>query len=219
MTREKHTQRGIKIISKKTLFYFYPRHLLRVCFLCVCRSDIWVPRSLSMYTAYGRRHIIHRVSTRARSPLRDVGVVTRARANERDARTNDRRNAHGYFFLDDIVMTLTGTRRELVSTASARARIRAGMRFGFSVTRANATRETRETRRRAKAREKCFGFFLGSRALASASRGRRAVVDVRARAVVDGRARADDDGPSTGRGRRVDRTKRRGCQSRDYLLI
>ena len=208
MTREKHTQRGIKIISKKTLFYFYPRHLLRVCFLCVCRSDIWVPRSLSMYTAYGRRHIIHRVSTRARSPLRDVVVVTRARANERDARTNDRRNAHGYFFLDDIVMTLTGTRRELVSTASARARIRAGMRFGFSVTRANATRETR---RRAKAREKCFGFFLGSRALASASRGRRAVVD--------GRARADDDGPSTGRGRRVDRTKRRGCQSRDYLLI
>lgn len=219
MTREKHTQRGIKIISKKTLFYFYPRHLLRVCFLCVCRSDIWVPRSLSMYTVYGRRHIIHRVSTRARSPLRDVVVVTRARANERDARTNDRRNAHGYFFLDDIVMTLTGTRRELVSTASARARIRAGMRFGFSVTRANATRETRETRRRAKAREKCFGLFLGSRALASASRGRRAVVDVRARAVVDGRARADDDGPSTGRGRRVDRTKRRGCQSRDYLLI
>ena len=41
--------------------------------------------------------------------------------------------------------------------------------------------------------------------LASSSRGRRAVVDVR--------ARADDDGPSTGRRRRVDRVKRRGCRS------
>jgi len=177
------------------------------------------PSSSSSSSLARARARVRASTCRETNRRRRAVVVTRARANERDARTNDRRNAHGYFFLDDIVMTLTGTRRELVSTASARARIRAGMRFGFSVTRANATRETRETRRRAKAREKCFGFFLGSRALSSSSRGRRAVVDVRARAVVDGRARADDDGPSTGRGRRVDRTKRRGCQSRDYLLI
>jgi hypothetical protein len=176
MTREKHTQRGIKIISKKTLFYFYPRHLLRVCFLCVCRSDIWVPRSLSMYTVYGRRHIIHRVSTRARSPLRDVVVVTRARANERDARTNDRRNAHGYFFLDDIVMTLAGT-RECECERDARARFArecdSNARIDMdsdSVTRANATRETRETRQGARGMFWIF-FSVGAR-----SRRRRAVV-------------------------------------------
>ena len=130
-----------------------------------------------------------------RSPLRDVVVVTRARANERDARTNDRRNTHGYFFLDDIVMTLAGT-RECECERDARARFArecdSNARIDMdsdSVTRANATRETRETRQGA--RGMFWIFFLGRRALASASRGRRAVVD--------GRARADDDGPSTGR--------------------
>ena len=142
-----------------------------------------------------------------RFPSRAVVVVThaRARTNATRERTNARARA-GIFF-----SSISSCRRSPVRVASssrprararaserARSRIRAGMRFGCSGTRATATRETR---RRAKAREACVGCFLGGRVrasvVASSSRGRR----------------ADDDGPSTGRRRRVDRVKRRGCRS------
>ncbi len=69
------------------------------------------------------------------------------------------------------------------------------------MTRANATRETR---RRAKAREEYVGFFWEV---------------AFARAVVDVRARADDDGPSTERRPNVDRAKRHGCRSERVNVV
>ena len=124
-----------------------------------------------------------------------LGETTRARANER---TNERTHARGYFFFSSIsscrrspvrVASSVSTASAIRARAFAHSRIRAGMRFGCSGTRANATRETRR-----RARGMCGMFFFGfAFARTSSSRGRRAVV---ARTTT-GR-RPDDDDSSTG---------------------
>ena len=100
--------------------------------------------------------------------------------------------------------TLTGTRREfgLDRECHSSARIRA-----FAHSRGNAIWMFGDARDRdagdAETRGRhVWDVFFGGRVrasvvVASSSRGRR----------------ADDDGPSTGRRRRVDRVKRRGCRS------
>ena len=134
-------------------------------------------------TSIASRTAVHRTARAV--PLCDVVVVTRARArtNATRERTNERTNEHGYFFLDDIVMTLTGTR-----ASSSRPRVRARA-FERMHSRGNAIRIFGDARERdagdAETREGArgiCGIFLGGRVRSrgrrrSRARGRRRAVD------------------------------------------
>ena len=186
-------------------FFFTSAPFEGFVFLCICRSDIWVPRSLSMYMTMDDD--THSSRLGAQGPFRSfpsLSLVTSSSSAHARARTNERTNERtraGIFFLFDIVMsTLTGTRREL---GLDRERGRAFARARDVDVRGRA-RPRRGRRGDARRRERHVWdvFFGGGRVrasvvVASSSRGRR----------------ADDDGPSTGRRRRVDRVNRRGCQS------
>ena len=204
MTREKHTQRGIKIISKKTLFYFYPRHLLRVCFLCVCRSDIWVPRSLSMYTVYGRRHIIHRVSTRARAvPLSVTSSSSHARARERTRRANERPKKRTRIFFSRRYRhdAHRYASRARLDRECARAHSRGNAIRIFGNARERDAGDAGDAETREGAREMFwifFGFACARVGVARSSRGRR-------RSRARGRRRAVDRARTA---RRPDETSR-----------
>ena len=200
MTREIHTQRGR---HHTHAFFLSPRHLLRVLvFLCICRSDIWVPRSVSMYTPIDDDTFI--ASRRPRPPRGPFGSPlarsssSHTRARERTRRANERTHARtraGIFF---FFPSISSCRRSpvrvasSVSTASAVAHSRghAMWMFGDARDRDAGDAETREG-----ARGMCGMFFWGGVAFAraSSSRRRRAVV---ARTTT-GR-RPDDDDASTG---------------------
>ena len=180
MTREIHTQRGR---HHTHAFFLSPRHLLRVLvFLCICRSDIWVPRSVSMYTPIDDDTFI--ASRRPRPPRGPFGSPlarsssSHTRARERTRRANERTHARtraGIFFFSLRYRHVDAHRyaSRARSRPRARSRIRAGTRCGCSGTRATATRETR---RRAKAREEYSGFFwvaFARAVVARSSRGRR----------------------------------------------
>ena len=120
------------------------------------------------------------------SPLaRSSSSHTRAR--ERTRRANERTHARARIFFSlryrHVVAHRYASRarsRPRVPFERAHSRIRAGMRFGCSGTRATATRETRR-----RARGMCGMFFWGSRSrerrrrvvVARSSRGRRRAVD------------------------------------------
>ena len=173
-------------------FFFTSAPFEGFVFLCICRSDIWVPRSLSMYMRMDDD--THSSRLGAQGPFRSfpsLSLVTSSSSAHARARTNERTNERtraGIFFLFDIVMsTLTGTRRELGldRECHSSARIRA-----FAHSRGNAIwmfgdareRDAGDAETRRRARGMCGMFFLGSR-----SRERRRRV--------------------------VDRVRRRGCQS------
>ncbi len=192
----KYTQREA---GTTDAFFFTSAPFEGFVFLCICRSDIWVPRSLSMYMTMDDDTHASRLG--AQGPFRSfpsLSLVTSSSSAHARARTNERTNARGYFFFSTIsscrrspvrVASSVSTASAIRARAFAHSRIRAGMRFGCSGTRATATRETRR-----RAGGMCGMFFLGvAFARASSSRRRRAVV---ARTTT-GR-RPDDDDSSTG---------------------
>ena len=210
MTREKHTQRGTKIISKKTLFY--PRHLLRVCFLCVCRSDIWVPRSLSMYTpmdddtSIASRTAVHRTARAV--PLSVTSSSSHARARERTRGANERTKERTRIFF---------SRRYRHDAHRYASRARLDRECARAHSRGNAIRIFGNARERdagdagdAETREGARGMFWIFFWVRVRSRRRRAVVArsstfARARSSTFARARTTtgrrpgEDGASTGR--------------------
>ena len=180
-------------------FFFTSAPFEGFVFLCICRSDIWVPRSLSMYMRMDDD--THSSRLGAQGPFRSfpsLSLVTSSSSAHARARTNERTNARGYFFFSSIsscrrspvrVASSVSTASAIRARAFAHSRIRAGMRFGCSGTRANATRETRR-----RARGMCGMFFWGvARAnvvVASSS--------TRANARTTTGRRPDDDDSSTG---------------------
>jgi hypothetical protein len=159
-------------------FFFTSAPFEGFVFLCICRSDIWVPRSLSMYMRMDDD--THSSRLGAQGPFRSfpsLSLVTSSSSAHARARTNERTNARGYFFslryhhVDAHRYASRARSRPRVPFERAHSRIRAFARECDLDVRGRA--RTRRGRR-GDAREACVGcFFGGSRARTSSSRRRR----------------------------------------------